>query len=188
MKIFITIILLTISQIGYSCDCLWQGPFLDLAKKSETVILGKVIDYDVFVKTDKGDLYPTVMVLEVIEVILPISDSSKKVNEISWTNWFNKGKIKTIRILGNYASSCRPNVTNFSIDSTFLFALSMSEKRMYYYDIDFSLSNCGTYWLPVESGIVKVNFSDKNEQELKSDGQNQEIEISEIKKQLIEIR
>lgn len=193
MKFICTLILLVSFQFSQACDCLWQGPFLEVAKNSNTVILGKVTGYDVFVKDRNGDLYPTVMEIEVQEIILPISnnsriysDTTKYSDEIWWAKIFNGDNIKKIRIQGHYG--CKPSINKFPIDSSFLFALDMKERSIYSYDLDFSISNCGTYWLPFNNSIIKGNIKDSKKQNLSSDENIQEMELEKLIIELKKLR
>jgi hypothetical protein len=135
------------------------------------------------------------MIIEIQEIILPISndsriylDSAKYSNEIIWTKWFNNGNIKTVRILGNYGSSCRANISNFPIDSIFMFALDLRERRNYLYDLDFSISNCETYWLPYKDESVKGNIIIGEKQNFSSDVNIQEMDIIDFRKKLKDLR
>jgi len=187
----ILLITFILSQNSFGCDCLFQGVFLNVASKDVTVFQGTIIGYDVYVNGINGELYPTVMIVQVNEVILKnnpnswiYKDSSKYYNEIIWANWFNSGSIKTVRILGNYNSSCRANITSFPIGSEYLFALTMEKKRLYFYDIDFTISNCGEYWVPVKDNIVYGMLTQENE----NSKETQEMSLGEIKERIKALR
>jgi hypothetical protein len=164
---------------------------LTVASKGETVFQGTVIGYDVYVKDEKGELYPTVMIVQVNEIILKTSpnswiydDSSKYLNEIIWAKWFDSRGIKTVRILGNYNSSCRANISSFQISSEYLFALTMEKRRPYYFDIDFTISDCGEYWIPITNNTVNGMLTKDNEDSRKT----QVMSLAEIKERIKALR
>lgn len=191
MKTTITILFILIAHLAFCCDCLWQGPFSKVANNESTVVIAKVIGYDVYVNGKKGKedkRYPTVMIVEIEEIIKPISenqfefDSTKNPLEFLFIQSFNKMAKKRVRVIGNYNSSCRPDVKSFKINHSYFFAFSMVSQYIYYYDIDFSISNCGTTWLAIKDGYAYGNIHDENEQKLSSDGLDQKLSISAVTK------
>lgn len=186
MKTILTLLFLFTIHFAIGCDCLWQGPFSKVANNSSTAFIGKVIGYDVFVNSDNGK-YPTVMIIEVEEILKPINedryktDETKFSDEIMFARLFNKKMKKHVRVLGNYGNSCRENVENFKIGDSYIFALSTVEQRFYFYDLDFSISGCGTTSLQVKNGYANGNIHDEKEQKLSSEGLNQKFSLTEVK-------
>lgn len=186
MKTILTLLFLFTIHLAIGCDCFWQGPFTKIANNSSTAIIGKVIGYDVYVNGDNGK-YPTVMIIEVEEIVKPINvdqyktDESKFSDEIMFARLFNKRMKKRVRVLGNYGNSCRPNVENYKIGSSYLFALSATKQQFYFYDLDFSISGCGTTSLEIKNGFAIGNIHDEKEQKMSTDGLNQKLSLAEVK-------
>ena len=183
-RIYLLIVFLSLKVTSFSNDCTWQGSFLNICEFGEVdyIVLGKVIDYDVFQKgiyTDK--LYPTVMEMEIIEILMPIKGGLTIEN-------FDKYSKKKIRIIGNTSNKTRPFIEEFPMNSSWVIALYDYNKHIMFndYNIDYSVSNCGTYFLKFENGSIKGNIEGTN-QKLSGDAKNIELKYKDFKIKLEKI-
>jgi hypothetical protein len=170
--LIMVLILITTNQSVEGCDCLWQGSFFTVAPKCDLVISGKIIRYDLFknYSIDRKDtLFPVVMDVEIIDVFKPMYLQKRM------------GKSHVVKILGNVTNSCAPDVTEFKIGSEWVFALfnNNGNKSLF----DFSLSNCGSYYLPINENYVCGNIVGEN-QKFESDGVNIKMRYENFKKEL----
>lgn len=123
------------------CQCLWDGSFAQVHDKADLVINALVIKN----KGNAIDLLP----LDIMRGEL-------------WQD--------TIRVWLKTDDLCRPAVDNFPVDSTWVFALHKITENVpggfnphtpnisYGRVGDYSLSNCGGYWLKQEHGWVTGNL------------------------------
>jgi len=130
--IILTIFLSQVTMKTYACDCESQGNFYKVSPKSDLVALVKVNKYLTF-----KDIYdsPTPMSMEV--QILEVFKGSEK-----------RTKIK---VWGDVGHLCRPYLNQFSVDSLYVIAFHKGENGNFGHkeetDNDYSISNCGEYWL-----------------------------------------
>ncbi|MCR8924389.1 hypothetical protein NO559_16570 [Dasania sp. GY-MA-18] len=134
--------LLTLSsQASLACQCLWQGSFNKAYQQADLIVSGKVLEH----KGNAADF---------------------EINKIL------KGKefLEIIRLWGDTGKLCRPNIYGFPEHSEWVLALhkitevpaggfnpntpSFSYGRVG----DYSLSNCGVYWLKYEHGFISGNL------------------------------
>jgi hypothetical protein len=113
-----------------ACDCGHNGPFLQMARQTKLVALVKVVKYSSFSKS--GEV-PHAVEVEILEVL--------------------KGKEtrKRIEVWGDNGRMCRPFVSGFAIDSLFVMSLDHGKTQPGHTDekeTDYSISNCGCFWLP----------------------------------------
>ncbi|WP_019529806.1 hypothetical protein [Dasania marina] len=138
--ILLTLLLLS-SQASLACQCLWQGSFTKAANNADLIVSGKVLAH----KGNAADF-------EISKIL--------------------KGKefLEVIRLWGDTGKLCRPNIYGFPEHSEWVLALhkitevpddgfnpntpSFSYGRLG----DYSLSNCGVYWLKNEHGFITGNI------------------------------
>ena len=111
------------------CNCLSHGSFLKVSKYTQLVIVGKVKAYTHF-KYIQGQRTPVGMDVEIIDQL--------------------KGNYtaKTVRIWGDNGALCRPFLSSFPLNKTFVFALdpgnpqsgNIGEKKT-----DYFVSICGEF-------------------------------------------
>lgn len=165
MKRGLIILLLILSSGVMACDCGYNGPFIAMAKQSKLVVLVKVKDYPVVSEISKT---PMAMNLEVIEIF---KGREKRKNIIVW---------------GDNGHLCRPFVSQFKKDSTYVMALNKgSEKWGQEKESknDYSISNCGVFWLNVDLFQQKI-IGDINS----TDRKTQTITVKKFKSELINNR
>lgn len=117
-----------------ACDCGYSGSFLKMSKRTPLVALVKVTKYLTF-----KDIYnsPTPMSMEV-EII----DIFK-----------GKETRKTITVWGDIGNLCRPYLSNFKKGQYYVIAFdngNYSGGHPNEKDTDYSIFNCGCYWLTVD--------------------------------------
>lgn len=139
-KILAAIAILTSPDL-LACECLWQGSFKKILDRSDLVIYGEVI-------ARKGNSVD----VRISELLL-----GKEFRE-------------EVRIWGKKDQLCRPDVAEFPIGSQWVMALQRIDNipqdgfdpfkpnTSFGRVEDFSLSNCGVYWLPVNEGLVSGNI------------------------------
>jgi hypothetical protein len=118
-----------------ACSCVWGGPFSKVALHKAVIIFGQVLSY-----------HKNSMDVRVIEVIKGTEDR------------------KTIRIWGDNGALCRPYVTHFPIDTTWLLAISALPTKADVEQLksgskegfisssgnkEYAISVCGEFWLKV---------------------------------------
>ncbi len=141
--ILIGLSVLLLAPSARGCSCVSNGKSLvQLAKKSQLVIRGKVLEYNWYKSNLQGQRYkdeqerkgtPLSMTVEVEEVY--------------------KGKIKSRKVVvwGDNGMICRPYVTQFPIGTEWVFALSPDSWTK---KGELAISVCGEYLLQVQNNRV----------------------------------
>jgi hypothetical protein len=124
-----TIIFLTSTSLCYACDCESLGHFLTVAPKSKVVALVKVNSYLTF-KNIYDNPTPMSMEVEIVKV------------------YYGQETKKTVTIWGDNGNLCRPYITIFKTDNYYVLALEQDTKEN---SLDYSISNCGDYWLTADN-------------------------------------
>ena len=139
-SLLLNILLITYSYAD-SCTCLWQGSFAQAAKQADLVVTGSIISH----KGNAADL---------------------RIKRVIAGKEFQQ----TIRIWGQYKQQCRPVISEFAVDSEWIFALHKIDKKVpdgfdpstpnvsYGRVGDYYLSRCGVYWLSLHDGYVSGNL------------------------------
>ena len=152
---------------SFACDCGWGGGFLKMAPKTELVALVKVTKYLTF-KYIYGKRTPMSMEVEIIDV------------------YKGKETRKTIIVWGDNGALCRPYLSEFDKGKYYVIAfyngLNVSEfTHVYEKPTDYSISNCGEYWLKVD--IKKqIAIGDLIERDTQI-----QIKLTDLKEQLTNI-
>lgn len=130
------------SSPAQACQCVWKGPFAKVQADSDVVLLGKVSSY-------RGNAFD----LKVEEVM----------RGDEWRD--------TVRVWTDTGSLCRPSVGSFDIGAEYVLALDkirevpddgfnpFTPNFSYGRVGDFSISNCGVYWLKREHSFVSGNLA-----------------------------
>ena len=135
--IILTIFLSLLTIKTYACDCESQGNFYKVSPNSDLVALVKITKYLTF-----KDIYdsptPMSMEVEILEVFKGVDNR------------------KTIKVWGDVGHLCRPYLNQFSLDSLYVIAFQKGEKGSGFGHLnetenDYSISNCGEYWLKASS-------------------------------------
>ena len=134
LKIFLIIGLvgLAFSSEILACSCAANPPFLTVAPKTQTIALVKIRRYLTYDDHPHGNTYVTSMETEIEEI------------------YQGKEARKKITIRGHQGSNCLEDLTNFRINESYIAALfegRNSEGK----PTDYYISNCGEYWLSVDS-------------------------------------
>jgi hypothetical protein len=133
-SIIISFLILLLTPSAYGCSCvLSKSSFVQLTKRSELVIRGRVIEY-VWHKDDRGKKRtPLAMTIEVKEV------------------YKGAAKLGKIVVWGDNGMQCRPYVTKFPIKTEWILALSKDPSTA---KGELAVSACGEYWLQVKGSNV----------------------------------
>jgi hypothetical protein len=137
LKFILIILLFLTKKVAFACDCNFQGEFLKVAVKTEFVALVKVTKYLTY-KDIYGKQTPRSMEVEIREVY--------KGTETR----------KTITVWGDNGTLCRPYLSQFHVGKFYVIAFykgSDGSKGNAHKDekiTDYSISNCGYYWLKAD--------------------------------------
>ncbi|MBK8701798.1 MAG: hypothetical protein IPN29_20435 [Saprospiraceae bacterium] len=153
LKFILIIFLLKIGQATFACDCSFQGEFLKVAPKTEFVALVKVTKYLKF-KDIYNQQTPMSMEVDIIDVYKGTETRN------------------TITIWGDNGILCRPYLSQFDIGQYYVIAFykgSDGSKGRVHQDektTDYSISNCGEYWLKadINKQVARGSVTDKQTQ------------------------
>ena len=146
--------------VAQACSCLDPGwSFVRLARRSEMVVRGKVVEYVGGAGGLISEDHPLAMEVEVQEVY--------------------KGKVtaKWLTVWGDNGMQCRPYVTQFPIGSEWVFSLYRDTRSR---EPQLEIRNCGEYWLPVEGGKVAGRVTVGGERETRP----QTMSLAELRRVL----
>jgi hypothetical protein len=179
MKKIILLISLLVGANSYSHDCLWAGSFLENSKNHDIIFKGKVVGYDIYrliSKEDTSYYLPTVLIVEIEEIIYIKKDTSINIKKLFYEEGFK------LRIICNVFGECRPSANKFKIDSKWIFQLNSA--RVNYYKLDYTINGSSTNYLKYEDNIIFGNIEGKN-QEFESDGVNIEMDYEVFKEKVL---
>ena len=106
-----------------ACSCIWSGPLLTVAPRTELVVRATVLSY-----------HASAMDVGVIEVLKGVSNSSR------------------IRVWEDNGEQCRPYVSRFPIGTVWILAVVSNPEPESAPAADYAISACGEYWARVENG------------------------------------
>ena len=143
------LIFLTSTSLTFACDCESQGQFLTVAPKSKLVALVKVNSYLTF-KNIYDKPTPMSMEVEIVKV------------------YYGQETRKTVTVWGDNGNLCRPYLSIFKTGNYYVIAFEQDSEEN---PSDYSISNCGDYWLnadnekeiatgPVSENQKEIAFSD----------------------------
>ncbi|UZR96794.1 hypothetical protein [Chondrinema litorale] len=131
-----------------ACDCGSAGPFLKTSKKAKLTAIIRVNNY-IVKNLQYRDSMKVGINAEIIEIL--------------------KGKeVKTeIRIFGDKGNLCRPYIETFPLGTTWVINLSQGWEHeesnlTTESEDDYSISNCGEYFLPIENKVIKGSIIDSD--------------------------
>ncbi|GMT49403.1 MAG: hypothetical protein IEMM0008_0942 [bacterium] len=144
-RISLIIFIVACSKTLWPCSCLYEDPFIDMAKESVLVVRAKVLKYFPY-KANGNYLDYKAMDIEIMEIY--------KGQEVK----------KTIRVWGDDGALCRPYVVEFTIGKTYIFALAKGGGKFGadYEENDYVISICGEFYLKVKKQIVIGHITNKN--------------------------
>jgi hypothetical protein len=151
--IVISLSVLCAAPAAFACSCASNDtPFATVAKNSDLVVRGKVLELGSYAPGRRSDSYPNG---------LPMT-MTLAVQEIY------KGKLnsKQIKIQGGEGLSCRPYLSEFSTGTEWVLAISTIKDAQYGKKGELTLFNCGEYRLPVEKDAVKGRINSKNKPQM----------------------
>lgn len=137
-----------------ACECLWQGPFVDIAPKADVIASGNVV-------AQKGNSFD----VEIDEVLQ------------------GKEFRPDIRIWGETGDLCRADASEFPVGSRWVLALKRIDQIpadgfnpstpniSYGRQNDYALSRCGVYWLSRDGDVVSGNILQSDRWQYRSEDQ-----------------
>jgi len=139
-SIIIGFSILFLTPTAYACNCARSNSsFVQLTKRSELVIRGRVIEYH-WNKDDKErKSRPLAMIVAVKEIYKGVT------------------KLGKVTVWGDNGMQCRPYVTQFPIGTEWILALS---KDSWTKKGELAISGCGEYWLQVKGSNVMGKVKD----------------------------
>ena len=121
-------------QTTFACDCNYEGNFLKMQKRTPLVALIKVTKYLTF-DTIYNKIIPMSMEVELID------------------KYKGKETRKTFIVWGDNGILCRPYLSQFKEGIYYVIAFdtgNYSRSQKDEKDTDYSITNCGCYWLSVD--------------------------------------
>jgi hypothetical protein len=115
-----------------ACSCSYMGPFLEMTKNAELVVLIRVNKYNNFVTRQDSTKMPLSIEAEIIDT------------------YKGSEPQKTVTIWGDNGMLCRPYIFTFKENQYYVMAVSKLTKmrRMPNEKVDdYAISGCGAYWL-----------------------------------------
>ena len=127
-----TIFAILFFQTTFACDCIYNGNFLKMQKRTPLVALIKVTKYLSFDTID-NKITPMSMQVEVI------NKYKGKETRQTFTVWGDNGKL------------CRPYLSEFKEGVYYVIAFDTgNQAQKDEKDSDYSITACGCYWLSVD--------------------------------------
>lgn len=139
-SIIISFSILLFTTSAYGCSCISsKSSFVQLTKRSELVIRGRVIEYVWYKDDQEKKRTPLAMTVEVKEV------------------YKGAAKLGKIVVWGDNGMQCRPYVTRFPVKTEWVWALSKDPSTA---KGKLAISACGEYWLQVKGSNVVGKVTD----------------------------
>ncbi len=146
-----------------ACDCGYNGSFLKMSKRTPLVALVRVTKYLNF-KDIYDSKIPMSMEVEIIDIYKGIETR------------------KTIIVWGDNGNLCRPYLSNFKEGKYYVIAFDNGEYKGGHQNenvTDYSIFDCGCYWLAVDLGKKKA-IGDINSEDRKISS----IDLKKLKRKL----
>lgn len=153
IRLISTIIFLIFSCQAFACDCFDAGDFMTVAPKTEMIALVKVTKY-----LSYDNIYGNTTPISMEALIVDLYRG----NETQ----------KTIIVWGDNGALCRPYISQFSLGKYYLIAFYKGSdgKNVHTHKnektTDYIISNCGEYWLNVDSQLQYASGITDKQQEL----------------------
>jgi hypothetical protein len=150
--ILIGLSVLLLAPSAHACSCGSDGSSLvQLAKKSQLVIRGKVLNYNWYQYDLQGQRYKDEQKREGRPLSMTV-----EVQEI----YKGKPKSRQVVVWGDNGMMCRPYVTQFPIGTEWVFALSPDSRSQ---KGEIAISVCGEYALQVQDNRVLMGRRRENQ-------------------------
>lgn len=116
----------------FACTCVNNRPFFDITSNADLIVIGKTTEYHGFSSFSNQPLAVDVEIQRLI-----------------------KGNIalEKVRVFGDDGALCRPYVTKFPLNTTWVFALNFLSTGANGQP-QYAISNCGEFSLQVKAGRV----------------------------------
>lgn len=130
--IFTALFVVCIASDVFACTCVNSRPFFDITSNADLIVIGKPISYGEVSQFSNEPLSAEVEIQRVL-----------------------KGNIalEKIRVFGDNGALCRPYVTKFPLNTTWVFALNFLSTGTNG-EPQYAISNCGEFSLRVRAGRV----------------------------------
>lgn len=143
---------------SFACDCDYHGSFLKMSKRTPFVALIKVTKY-LTVKEVYNEKTAMSMEVEIIDI------------------YKGKEARKTVTVWGDIGNLCRPYLSTFKEGQYYVIAFdkgNYSGEHPNEKDTDYSIFNCGCYWLTVDMKTKKAtgDIDSENKKETSIDLEN----------------
>ena len=130
--LFTALFVVCTTSAVFACTCINSRPFFDITSNVDLIVIGKPISYG---EVSSFSNEPLSVDVEIQRVL--------------------KGNValEKVRVFGDNGALCRPYVTKFPLNTTWVFALNFLSTGANG-EPQYSISNCGEFSLKVKAGRV----------------------------------
>jgi hypothetical protein len=130
--IFTVLFVVCMSSTVFACTCVNSRPFFDITSNADLVVIGKPISYGEVSQFSSQPLSADVEIQRVLK---------------------GNASLEKIRVFGDNGALCRPYVTKFPLNTTWVFALNFLATGSNG-EPQYAISGCGEFSLKVKAGRV----------------------------------
>ncbi|RZK11658.1 MAG: hypothetical protein EOO43_19205 [Flavobacterium sp.] len=144
-NIFVFIIICTFATNSYACDCEYEGSFFKVFNHNSFVARVKVVKFLSY-KDIYGEQIPMSMRVDIIEIY---KGTEQRRSVVVW---------------GDPGNLCRPYLNRFKKNQYYIISFSPAGKDENEKLTDYSIGNCGEYWLDfdLKKSTVSGNINSKS--------------------------
>lgn len=154
-SVVLIFLVLSATSTANACSCIWKGAFAEAQADADLVVNGEVLSH-------QGNSFDIAV---------------KKVLR-------GQEYRETLRIWTSDGKTCRPEVKRFPVDKSFVVAINYIKEvpaggfnpftpgRSFGRAGDYSISNCGVYWVSEQNGYLIGNLVDGPRWEFENDKKN----------------
>jgi hypothetical protein len=130
--IFTSLFVVCMTSSVFACSCVNSRPFFDITSNVDLIVIGKPISYGEASQFSSQPLSAEVEIQRVLK---------------------GNAALEKIRVFGDNGALCRPYVTKFPLNTTWVFALNFLSTGPNG-EPQYSISGCGEFSLRVRAGKV----------------------------------
>jgi hypothetical protein len=130
--IFTALFVVCMTSAVFACSCINNKPFFNITSNVDLIVIGKPIGYSEVIPSINAPLSADVEIQRVLK---------------------GNAALEKIRIFGDNGALCRPYVSKFPLNTTWVFALNFLSTGPNG-EPQYAISNCGEFSLRVRAGKV----------------------------------
>jgi hypothetical protein len=130
--IFTALFVVCMSSAVFACTCINSRPFFNITSDADLIVIGKPISYGEVSQFSNQPLSDEVEIQRILK---------------------GNSALEKIRVFGDNGALCRPYVTKFPLNTTWVFALNFLSAGTNG-EPQYAISNCGEFSLKVKAGRV----------------------------------